>query len=38
MVPLLGGKIERLFADEVRTALHDDHVFTLQYLQHVTPA
>lgn len=31
-VPMLGEKIERLFADQVRTGLDDDHAFTLQYL------
>lgn len=38
MVPMVGEKIERLFADQVRTALDDDHAFTLQYLQQMTPA
>ena len=37
-VPMIGEKIERLFADQVRAALEDDHAFTLQYLQRVTPA
>jgi hypothetical protein len=39
-VPMMGAKIERLFADQVRTALDDDHAFTLQYLQqaHDLPA
>jgi len=37
MVPMVGEKIERLFADQVRTALEDDHAFTLQYLQQVAP-
>jgi len=31
-VPLIGEKVERLFADEVRRGLDADHVFTLQYL------
>jgi len=35
-VPMIGEKIERLFADQVRTALDDDHAFTLQYLQQMT--
>lgn len=38
MVPMLAGNMERLFADQVRTALDDDRAFTLQYLQQVTPA
>ncbi len=37
-VPMMGAKIERLFADQVRAALDDDHAFTLQYLRQVTPA
>jgi hypothetical protein len=32
-LPLLGRKVERLFAEQLRGALHADHVFTLQYLQ-----
>jgi hypothetical protein len=32
-VPMVGERIERLFADQVRTALDDDHAFTLRYLQ-----
>jgi hypothetical protein len=31
-LPVLGRKLERLFADQVRAALHADHAFTLQYL------
>jgi hypothetical protein len=31
-LPILGDKVERLFADEIRAALDDDHAFTLQYL------
>ena len=31
----LGGAIARLFAEQVRAALRDDHVFTLKYLQRV---
>lgn len=37
-VPIIGKEIERLFADQVRTALDDDHAFTLRYLQQMTPA
>jgi hypothetical protein len=37
-VPMLGEKVERLFADQVRTALDDDHAFTLQYLRQVPAA
>jgi hypothetical protein len=32
-VPMIGDRIERLFADQVRSALDDDHAFTLQYLR-----
>jgi len=38
MMPMMGEKIERLFADQVRAALDADHAFTLQYLQQTTPA
>ena len=31
-VPVIGDKVERLFADQVRNALEADHAFTLQYL------
>ena len=31
-VPVIGGEVERLFADQVRNALEADHAFTLQYL------
>jgi hypothetical protein len=31
-VPMIGDKVERLFADQVRNALEADHAFTLQYL------
>jgi hypothetical protein len=31
-VPVIGGKVERLFADQVRNALEADHAFTLQNL------
>jgi len=37
-VPMIGEKVERLFADQVRAALDDDHAFTLQYLQQMNPA
>jgi hypothetical protein len=30
---ILGNRVERLFADELRAALDDDHAFTLRYLQ-----
>jgi hypothetical protein len=30
---MLGEKVERLFADQIRAALDDDHRFTLQYLK-----
>jgi hypothetical protein len=30
---VLGEKIERVFADQIRAALDDDHAFTLQYLE-----
>jgi len=36
-LPLMGGKLERLFADQVRDALDDDYRFTVQYLQRVSP-
>lgn len=32
-VPLIGPKVERLFAHQLRQALDADHAFTLQYLQ-----
>lgn len=32
-VPVIGHKVERLFADQVRNALEADHAFTLQYLR-----
>jgi hypothetical protein len=38
IVPVIGDKIERLFADQVRTALDADHAYTLQYLQQLTSA
>jgi hypothetical protein len=30
---MLGEKVERHFADQIRAALDDDHTFTLQYLE-----
>jgi hypothetical protein len=38
LVPMVGGKLERLFADQVRAALDDDHAFTLHYLRQVPPS
>lgn len=35
-VPLLGGKIEKLFFDQVTAALAADHKFTLGYLERAT--
>jgi hypothetical protein len=32
-LPVIGQKIERLFADLIRTSLDADHAFTLQYLE-----
>ncbi|MGH8541129.1 MAG: DUF2505 domain-containing protein [Stenotrophobium sp.] len=32
-IPLLGGKIAKLFAEQIRQALVDDHAFTLRYLK-----
>lgn len=32
-VPLIGGKVETLFVEQVRNSLADDHAFTLKYLQ-----
>jgi hypothetical protein len=29
---ILGDRVERQFADQIRAALDDDHTFTLQYL------
>ena len=31
-VPVLGARVERLFADQIRDALAADHAFTLRYL------
>jgi len=36
-LPLIGAGVERLFADQVRGALDDDHRFTVDYLQSVRP-
>ena len=32
-LPLIGHKVERLFADLIRTSLDADHAFTLNYLE-----
>jgi hypothetical protein len=32
-VPMIGHRVERLFANELRSALDADHAFTLQYLK-----
>lgn len=32
-LPVIGHKVERLFADLIRTSLVADHAFTLHYLQ-----
>lgn len=32
-LPVIGHKVERLFADQIRTALDADHAFTLNYLK-----
>jgi hypothetical protein len=36
-VPVMGRNIERLFAEQIRAALADDHAFTLQYLESAPP-
>jgi hypothetical protein len=36
-VPILGRRVERLFADQLRAALIADHAFTLQYLAQAGP-
>jgi len=36
-LPILGEKVERLFAEQIQAALDEDHAFTLQYLQQVPP-
>ena len=33
-MPLIGSKMERLFARQLRQALDADHAFTLQYQQY----
>ena len=35
-LPVIGKRVERLFAQEMRAALADDHRFTLQYLCDLT--
>jgi hypothetical protein len=32
-LPMLGGRVERLFAEQVRTALDEDHRFTVRFLR-----
>jgi hypothetical protein len=32
-LPIIGHKVERLFADLIRTSLDADHAFTLRYLE-----
>ncbi len=32
-LPLMGARVQRLFAGQVRAALEDDHRFTVHYLQ-----
>ncbi len=36
-VPTLGDAAQRLFAEQVRTALDDDYAFTIDYLRGVAP-
>jgi len=36
-VPVLGARVERLFAGQIREALAADHAFTLRYLQQTAP-
>jgi hypothetical protein len=36
-VPVIGSKVESLFADQVLDALEADHAFTLQYLMAIAP-
>ena len=36
-VPVLGGRVERLFAGQIRDALAADHAFTLGYLRQTSP-
>jgi hypothetical protein len=35
-LPVMRAKVERLFADQVRAALDDDHRFTVDYLHNVS--
>ncbi|WP_372526836.1 DUF2505 domain-containing protein [Piscinibacter sp.] len=34
---MLGERVERLFVDQIRAALDDDHAFTLEYLRGIEP-
>lgn len=36
-VPVFGGTVERLFADEVRDAVQAPHAYRLKYLTGVAP-
>jgi hypothetical protein len=36
-VPVLRDRVERLFADQVRAAMEEDHAFTVHYLQRHAP-
>jgi len=36
-VPVLGARVERLFAGQIREALAADHAYTLRYLQQTAP-
>jgi hypothetical protein len=37
-LPMLGRRVERLFAEQVRTALDEDHRFTVRFLRQSAPA
>jgi len=37
-LPIIGRKVERLFADLIRTSLDADHAFTLRYLEAHKPS
>jgi hypothetical protein len=37
-LPVLGARVERIFADQVRAALDEDHRFTLGLLRQTAPA
>jgi hypothetical protein len=37
-LPVLGGRVERLFADQVRASLDADHAFTVAFLQQAMTA